>query len=196
MKSELILSFLDIPHLLAFFRPIQPTLHFLNSSIWKELRTPLNHKKGKSGAPRATLTSWTRSTVGVHLILFMKYFILSFDNMLFTWIWRDWKVGSRVIMELFISNKIYLLQSSCSHQCLKSSWSSTVLEGCHSWVLYPVVLTLWWVGLSLHIYNFICFDYFIEINVAVRCQIEARLSHKDVQCLTLNCPFFMIRETK
>lgn len=51
MKSELILSLLVIPHLLAFSRPIQPTLRFLKLSIWKELDSPLNHKKGKSGAP-------------------------------------------------------------------------------------------------------------------------------------------------
>lgn len=51
MKSELILSLLVIPHLLAFSHPIQLTLRFLQSSIWKELDSPLNHKKGKSGAP-------------------------------------------------------------------------------------------------------------------------------------------------
>lgn len=59
MKSELILSLLVSPSFSTFSRPAQPPLCFLPRSIWKELRSPLSHKKVKC-LPHRTMLIWRR----------------------------------------------------------------------------------------------------------------------------------------
>lgn len=68
MKSELILSFPS--SLLAYFLSPYTNPSPSQRSIWKELWSPVNHKKGEGLLLAIMQTLQMRVTVGVHEMLF------------------------------------------------------------------------------------------------------------------------------